>query len=324
MDEALKLVQSKLLAGVVQEIYELGQLLQMLPVMTIDSQSIIYNRQSTLPTADFYDIHQQIPWAADQEYADQTEVTLKRVARASILDNFIQMTYKDPNDYRTQVLSELTQGCGRTIEDKIIYGAVASDVKEFDGLNVLCPPTDGHAFPTHQDHDIGGGTEVLTMLSLRQCIDNCKPKPNILLTTPTLRNMISAAQFEKGISANTNLAISIGINEFGRRTTYIDGFPLMISDFLSTNEANNTGVKSAATGLVSLYAMRFGQIQDGGLCLCTGGDTGGVNFFRVTELDELEDYDAAGIRLVAYCALALGSTKAMTHIHSIDEDGTVA
>ena len=47
-----------------------------------------------------------------------------------------------------------------------------------------------------------------------------------------------------------------------------------------------------------------------------GGDTGGVDFFNLVELDNLEDYDASGLRLVAYCAPALGSTKAISRIHS--------
>ena len=107
LTEAQKLVQSKLLAGIVQEVYEEGHLLSMLPVMAIDSQSLVYNRESTLPSANFYDIHEQIPWTADVDYTAQKTVTLKRVARQDVLDRFMMDTYKDPNDYRTIVLSEL-------------------------------------------------------------------------------------------------------------------------------------------------------------------------------------------------------------------------
>ncbi|KKM22293.1 hypothetical protein LCGC14_1626760, partial [marine sediment metagenome] len=80
--EAVKFVQSKLLAGVVQEIYEVGQLLPMLPVFTIDGLSVKYNRQTTPPSASFYDIHEQIPFTA-QATGDQKEVELKRVSQAA-------------------------------------------------------------------------------------------------------------------------------------------------------------------------------------------------------------------------------------------------
>jgi len=63
--------------------------------------------------------------------------------------------------------------------------------------------------------------------------------------------------------------------------------------------------------------------MDGGLTLITGGDTGGMDFFNMVELENLEDYDAGGIRLVAYCAMAQGSSKATAVIHSIDEDGVI-
>ncbi|KKM03633.1 hypothetical protein LCGC14_1772420, partial [marine sediment metagenome] len=77
------------------------------------------------------------------------------------------------------------------------------------------------------------------------------------------------------------------------------------------------------SGMSSMYAIRFGQISDGGLQLVVGGETGGASFFKMTELDALEDYDAAGIRLRAYVTLALGSSRALGRIHSIDEDGTI-
>ena len=93
LSEAQKLVQSKLLAGVVQEVYEEGQLLRRMPVMTIDSRSVIYNREETLPSAAFYDIHEQIPWTADVAYTAQVEVWLKRIARQDILDKFMMIEH---------------------------------------------------------------------------------------------------------------------------------------------------------------------------------------------------------------------------------------
>lgn len=326
--EAQKLVQSKLLAGVVQEVYEDGQLLKMLPVMVIDEKSVKYNRENTLPSASFYDIHEQIPWTANVNYAVQKEATLKRVVRQDVLDKFIMDTYKDPNDYRTIVLSQLRKGCMRTIEDKIIYGDVGSDAKEFDGLHRLLDTdvaqNDAFTAATNpQAKDMGAG--AVTLAALRQLIDVVKPKPDILGMTRTMRNTISATAFEKGIvlaSAKPLGTITYSKDEFGTRVDYFDGVRIQVSDY-QVEEADHTGGKSAGTGLSSIYAIRFGQIIDGGLCLCIGGQTGGPEFFKMIELDNLEDYDASGIRLVAYCCLALGSSKGLGRIHSIDEDGAI-
>jgi len=332
--EAQKLVRSELLAGVVQEVYEEGQLLKMLPVVTCNSKSLLYNRENTLPSAAFYDIHEQIPWTADTNYATQVEVSLKTVARQDVLDNFLMKTYKTPNDYRSIVLSQLRKGCMRTLEDKIIYGNIDSDAAEFDGFGHLMASdvatgTAG-AWGTGtaaQMCDMGGATAPVTIKVLRELIDKVRPKPSTLLMTRTMRNTLSAVAFEKGIvlaSATGGGRISYGPDEFGKRVDYFDGVPIMISDYL-LNETDNTVNKDAGndSGICSIWAIRFGQIEDGGLCLVTGGETGGVDFFKMVELTDLEDYDAGGIRLVAYMSLALGSTKALAVIHSIDEDGVI-
>jgi len=321
--EARKLVQSTLLANVVQEIYEEGQLLRRLPVMTIDSRSIIYNREKTLPSGSFFDIHEQLSWTADVEYTAQVECWLKRVYRQDILDKFMMKTYKSPNDYRSIILSQLRKGCMRTIEDKLIYGAsttagtpLETDM-EFPGINELVFANSGQLI------DQGGETYGLSITNLLDVIDLVKPRPDMLLMTRTLRNKLTEHIFSKG-GTGTGLAyITITKDEFGKPLEMFNGVPIAISDYLNDNCLDNAGTKSTGTDLSCIYAIRFGQIEDGGLCLCTGGDTGGVDFFQMIELDNLEDYDASGIRLVAYLTLALGSTKALACIHSIAQDEAI-
>ena len=330
--EAQKLVQSTLLAGIVQETYEEGQLLAELPVFAINSKSITYNRENTLPSAAFYDIHEQIPWQADVDYATQKEATLKRVARQSILDKFMMDTYKDPNDYRSIVTAGLRKGCLRTIEDKLIYGDIDNDAAEFDGISQVfdTDAADGDAFTSatnSQMYDMGGAAAPASIGILRQLVDQVRPKPDILLMTRTFRNTLSATAFEKGIvlsNAQPVGNISYNKNEFGTRIDYFDGIRILLSDFL-LNEVDNTGIKDPGndSGVCSVYAIRFGQIMDGGLCLCIGSSTGGPQFFMIKELEALEDFDAGGIRLTAYCCLALGSTKAIARVHSIQEAGAI-
>lgn len=327
LSEAQKLVQSKLLAGVVQETYEEGQLLRLLPVMAINSKSLLYNRESTLPSAAFYDIHEQIPWTADVDYTTQQEATLKRVARQDVLDKFMLATYQDPNDYRTIVLSELRKGCMRTMEDKFIYGDVDNDAAEFDGISHLfdtdAAGDEEYTSATNpQMYDMGDA--ALSVQILRQLVDVVRPKPDIFIMSRTLRNLLSAAAFEAGIASTYPAGqITYGKDEYGARIDYFDGIRILVSDYM-LDEDDNTGDKaSSASAIQSIYAVRFGQIMDGGLCLCVGGNTGGPEFFNMTELDALEDYDAGGIRLTAYCTLALGSTKALGRITSIDTEAAV-
>jgi len=314
LSEAVKLVQDKLLlAGIIEEIIEEGQLLPRLPIFAIDSKSIVYNREKTLPSADFYDIHEQIPWQADVEYATQVEVTLKRISRQDVLDNFIMKTYRNPNDYRALVLSELRKGCMRTIEDKLIYGNSSANPKEFDGLCCLVDSSQR----TNQNG-------ALSLANLRKAIDAVKPKPDFILMPFELQRRMDAAMWEAGITSGSIVRVASDERGLGARMTYFEGIPIVPSDYLVA-EANDGKTKwSTGTKYYSVYVMRLGQIQQGGICLCVGGDTGGPDFFHIVELDELEDYDAGGIRLVAYCALAMGSTKALHQIYGITDAAIVA
>lgn len=331
LDEAQKLVQSELLAGVVQEIYEEGQLLRMLPVVTIDSKSLLYNRESTLPSAAFYSIHEQVPWTASVSFTAQVEVALKIAAYQAVLDRFMLKTYKNPNDYRTIMLSRARKGVMRTLEDKIIYGNIDTDSDEFDGIGHLLPADiaggEAWAAANPQAYDMGGSATPVTLKVMRELLDAVKPKADILLMTRTMRNTLSATAFEKGLVLSNAAPlgrITYGQNELGKRVDYFDGTPIMVSDYL-LDETDNTVNKDDGndSGVSSIWALRFGLPMDGGVFMATGGETGGVDFFTMEELDTLEDFIAGGIRLYAFMALGIGSTKASAVIHSIDEDGVI-
>ena len=330
LSELRKLVISEMIAGVVQEVYEVGQLLGMLPVVQLNSRSLIYNREDTLPSAAWYDIHEQIPWRADVTLT-QKEVWLKRAIRQDILDEFVMQTYQNPNMYRTEILKSLTKGVTRTIEDTLVYGSGNTEAStEFDGLDKLISIADGDAFTEAsnlQSFDMGGASAPLTFRALRQLVNAVRPRASILLMTRTMRDTLAAVAFEKGIvltAANPMAHITHTPDQFGKMVDFFDGIPIVISDYL-LQENDNTGGKDSGndSGMSSIYAIRFGQIADGGLSLVVGGATGGGDFFKMKEIEALEDYDAGGIRLTAYVTLALGSTRALGRIHSIDEDGTI-
>jgi len=71
--EMNKLVNSKLLAGIVQEIYEVGQLLPMLPITTIDAYTLKWNREGDLPTVSAKAKGEEYGW---QEVATYSQVPL--------------------------------------------------------------------------------------------------------------------------------------------------------------------------------------------------------------------------------------------------------
>ncbi len=331
LTELRKLVISEMISGVIEETIEVGQLLPVMPVVALNSRSLIYNREDVLPSAAWYDIHQQIPWKADVTLT-QKEVWLKRAIRQDILDTFVMQTYQNPNDYRTEIMKSLTKGVTRTIEDTLIYGSGSTEAStEFDGLDKLITVAGGDAFTSAtnlQSFDMGGAAAPLTFRALRQLVNAVRPRASILLMTRTMRDTLAAVAFEKGIvltGAAPTAVVTHTPDQFGKMVDFFDGIQIVISDYL-LQENDNTGRKDDGndSGMSSIYAIRFGQIADGGLSLVVGGETGGgLNFFKMRELEALEDYDAGGIRLTAYVTMALGSTRALGRIHSIDEDGAI-
>ena len=330
LSELRKLVISEMIAGVIEETIEVGQLLSMLPVVQLNSRSLIYNREDVLPSAAWYDIHQQISFTADVTIT-QKEVWLKRAIRQDLLDEFVMQTYQNPNMYRTEILKSLTKGVARTIEDTLVYGSGSTEAStEFDGLDKLITIAGGDAFTSAtnlQSFDMGGASAPLTFRALRQLVNAVRPRASILLMTRTMRDTLAAVAFEKGIvlsSANPIASITHSPDQFGKMVDFFDGIPIVISDYL-LQENDNTGGKDDGndSGMSSIYAIRFGAIADGGLSLVVGGATGGGDFFKMTELGTQSGFDAEGLRLTAYVTLALGSSRALGRIHSIDEDGTI-
>ncbi|KKN70397.1 hypothetical protein LCGC14_0430920 [marine sediment metagenome] len=330
LSELRKLVISEMIAGVIEEVIEVGQLLPVMPIVQLNSRSLIYNRENVLPSAAWYDIHQQIPWKADVTLT-QKEVWLKRAIRQDILDEFVMQTYQDPNDYRTEIMKSLIKGVMRTIEDTLVYGSGSTEASiEFDGLDKLISIADGDDFTSAtnlQSKDMGGSTSPVTFRELRRLVNAVRPRASILLMTRTMRDTLAAVAFEKGIvlsSANVIATSTHTPDQFGKMVDFFDGIPIVISDYL-LQENDNTGGKDSGndSGMSSIYGIRFGPIVDGGLSLVVGGTTGGTPFFKMKEIPDLEDYDAGGIRLTAYATCALGSTRALGRIHSIDEDGTI-
>ena len=309
--EMNKLVQSKLLPGVVQEVYEVGQLLPMLPITTIDSYTLKWNREGTLPTVSAKSKGEQYGWKEVATYS-QPSLALKEYGDQWALVKGAQETYKDPNDYRGVIQAQIIKGALRTIEDQIIYGDATTYPKEFDGLDKLCAATSAHAFGANQDYDMGGGTVGLSIAALLALIRQCKPKPSIILMPGTLQDKLFIYSMGKAGA----IVMARQPSEFGKMISTVNGIPIVVSDYLST-ENDNTGGDLGTGNLVSVYAIRFGSVEDGGVSLALGGSTGGQDFFEVDHFDKLQNYNAEGIRAYCYCALAMGSTKSIARVHSI-------
>jgi len=312
--EMNKLVQSKLLPGIVQEIYEVGQLIPRLPITTIDSFRLEWNREKTLPSVSAKAKGEQYPWTEVATH-DQSTLALKEYGDQWALVKAVQETYKNPNDYRAVMQSQIIKGALRTIEDELIYGDATTYTKTFDGLDKLCAAEGGKTFAAgDQNEDQGGGTIGLKIRTLLSLIRACKPRPSFLLMPPEIQDQL----FIHAMGKAGAIIMARQPDEYGKLISSVNGIPIVVSDYLA-DENDNTGGKLGSGNLVSVYAVRTGPIEDGGVSLAVGGPTGGSDFFQTDFFPKLEGYNAEGIRAYCYCALAMGSTKSVARIHSINK-----
>lgn len=330
--EAAKLSNSVLQQGIVETIVEGGQLLPLLPVKQISGSSYLYNREdswSASSGADFYTVRQQIPWTSDVTYT-QVTATLKQIIRQDPLDKFVAQTYNNINDYRAVKLTELAKRMSRFMEHAFIYGDVTyGGAKEFDGLHAL-------AEENAATLDIDGGETAPSYTNLRALLDACKVdtqhakggRQNVIILMPRILGRFIDASVQEASFVRTNAThslgyISYGQDEFGKRITYFDGIPIVRSDFLVAEQANTgagsnkRAAHSSGTAQYSIFVIRFGQSEDGGLSLCFGGGMGPGMPFERESFDKLEDFNSGGERLVSYLVPLLGAGYCLGRIYDV-------
>lgn len=335
LTEAQKLTQSMLLQGVVETVIEQGALLPRLPVKQIKGKDLLYNREKSWTAsagAKFVDIRERLEWTSDEDY-NQITVALKRIARQDPLDNFVAATYSSINDYRAVLLNNVAKKVGRFAEHMLRYGDLTfGGALQFDGIHALAQEVGG-------ENDVDEGEGALSLANLRQGLRVCKidnamvGKSSAFWLMPSvIADRISAGYEEAGLVRSSvthwahfsreNMAGAGGMVEtFG-------GIPIIRDDFLVAEQANTgrgsdaRALHTSGTKMYSVFLIRTGAVEDGGLELLFGNPLGGASigeaFFR-TPFEKLENYDGGGERIVSYLALALGAPHSLFRIHDITD-----
>lgn len=326
LTEAQKLVTDTLLAGIIEEIIEEGQLIPELPIMQLDSKELQYRRESTLPEAQYLDIGEEIISATPAAFIE-VACRLKRVVGQWDLDNFIIDTYKDPNDLRALAISQCRKGVMRWVEDQLIYGVGTPRVAgsggtelQMLGMHYLLNDASMAAQRIYQGASATTGG-ALSLANLDKLLDIVKPKPEILLMNFNLwRRFQAVGRGEQGITVPLIQQVPRG-EDLAPVANFYRGVRIVRTDYLTQTELSASSKYSAKTGGLtsSIFAIRFGSVEEGGLCLVTSSP-----MFDLTEWEDLEDKDAQRFRLKWYVNQALGSTKSMARIDGILDAAFVA
>ena len=290
LTEAAKLTQDVLLRGVIETIVYESSILQLLPFMEVNGTALVYNREATMPATAFYAVGDT--WTEATPTWTQVTAALTIMGGDADVDNFIQQTYADPNDIEAAAIESRAKSIAQTWSDTFYNGDTVADPKSFNGLVKLV--TAG------QTVTAGAAGAALTLAMVDELIDTVKPgRPDALLMAKRTRRKLSSLRRASGNLLETSL------DAFGRHAIAYDGIPLLVDDWLPTDE-----VKGASGAVCSsIYAVKFGV--SGVLGLQNGG-------VQIEAVGELETKDATRHRLKWYSGLALMSELGVARLEAIN------
>lgn len=348
--EAQKATESVLLSGIIETVIEANGLLSMVPVRQLSGQDLKYDREVSWNAEDgaqFLDQEEQLGWSSDITYT-QVTVDTKEIARQDRIDYKKAGQYSSVNDYRSLLIQEVTKRVARFADFHMFYGDIDFNAKQFDGLHTINKDGSADVAAASADEtslNIDMGEAALSLATLRLLLNNCKieqkGRDNVaILCSPTVASLFDAAYQEGGFvrsGVTHSLAqIQFGAREIGGRVLEFDGVPIIRTDFLVAEQAN-TGVDSAGTRRTrhasgdkqySLFVVRFGELESGGLELVfgdpdplgSGGPVGEGEFrgFARSSFDKLEGYTAGGERVWSYITPALGALHSLGRIFDIE------
>jgi hypothetical protein len=180
--EAAKLTQDLLLRGVIETVVKESQLLQLLPFMEVTGTAVTYNREATMPAAQFYDVGDA--WQEATPTFAPVTTALKILGGDADVDNFLQATYADPNDIEAEVIGSRAKAVAHLFSDAFFNGDAAANPKAFDGIS--------RAIPAAQTLAAGANGGPLTLDLMDQLIDLVKPgRPDALLVSKRTRRKLS-------------------------------------------------------------------------------------------------------------------------------------
>ena len=110
-EEAEKLSNNQLIAGVITEIIDKDDMFALLPFVKVDGKAYVYNREDTLAGADWLDPNEEIKESA----STFTEVVAKlRILAGDVdVDKFLMSTMGDTNNQLAIQIAKKAKGVAR-------------------------------------------------------------------------------------------------------------------------------------------------------------------------------------------------------------------
>lgn len=351
LEEAAKLTQSHKIPGVFEEDVKRNNPVERLPVaqaagtgLKIEWLQELVTSESAVGEAAVGDL---LSWSEDITYTER-ESTLRYVYIQRKLDRYVQNIYGTYNDYKAQLLLECEKGLKRRLGDRIIYADTTYDgtPARWDGLHALVAERgtpNSETVVAYSDLNLDAEDEGLPLSLLRRMIDAMVFGCDEIWVPKQIGIRIDAAYAERGMmlvglggytQGGGDLSLlTRGLNQIGMPVMYWMGIPIVRMDYLVDEQSNTgtglTGNKRAVYDddrTFSIFGVKFGNVmeREPGVCFAYGGTEGEGDLYELVTFDNLENYNAGGMRLNSYGTVLLGSTKCLARIHDVDDNVVTA
>lgn len=292
--EAEKLSNNDLQRGVIEEIIDRDEVYNLLPFVRTAGKAYVYNRENTISEGDFLDVDATVPEGA----ATFTEVVTKlRILAGDVdVDKFLNETMDDTNDQLATQIALKAKALGRKFQNTLMNGDSGGNPLEFDGITQLV--TAGQTLPAATNG------AALTLGMLDALVDQVPNGPDVIFMHPAVRRQY--VNLLRTVGGGTDAAM-MQLRNFSRPVLTHNGIPVLINEFLPTDETLGTG-----TALTSVYACRMNELD--GLHAIYGGASAGI---RLEAIGTVQNKDAWRYRVKWYVGLALKSTLSLARLEGV-------
>jgi len=293
LSEYAKLSNDILLQGVIEEVIKDSPVLQTIPFIEIVGNALTYNREVSLPAAEWHAVNDDWDTSPAITFSQQT-ATLKILGQNADVDEYVKKTRSNINDIEAAIIQITAKAVKHEFENTFLYGDTGEEANQFDGLRKIIDLTSA----SDQVVACGAAGATLTLNMLDQLIDAVKGGlPDLLLMSRRSRRKINTL----ARAAGNNLEVGKGL--LGEFVQLYNGIPIGVTDWQLDTHVVASSVETATTGGSSsvIYALKFGEDGLAGLT-----SPGGLT---VEPIGPMETKDATRTRIKWYCSLALFSTK---------------
>lgn len=305
-----KLANDLVLEGLYENIITASEIAPWLQYMSFEGNSLVYNRELTLPTA--------VTHAVGDTYSDTEPTFTKKTAAIteigvqSPLSRYALQTRGNVQDQEAVLKLAMTKALMRKIEGLIITGEPEATATELEGLDSLCrADTRMMAMDDGVVDGAGAAETELTLDRLDAMIDMVEGGlPDVLLMNKLMRRKLTSICRQTASSG----IMTATMDDYGRQVYRYNTVPIVINDYITNAEQYNDASTWPSSTATSIFAVKFGEEKQGYTIIHNGP----VLEFDIQNIGIKETRNENLYRAVVYIQAVNFSAKMIAALGGID------